>query len=143
MKKFRRCFARLALVPVLALGSSCAGVHTTLKCQAVKQPICFTSFVFDADGNLVQATPDRIKAHFTHRKRFWAMLWRSQPLTNPEWDLSEKLSAELSRANGDAIVNMTITAQDDGMMFFLTYLVPIIPSCQTVTVAGDVARFDQ
>jgi len=141
MKSSALFILRGVAVLCLFLCASCAGVKCSLKSDQVKQPVSFTPFVYDEKGNIVEATPDQIKAHFKFKKHFWAMLWRSYALTDPDWELSENLKNELSRANGDAIVNMTVRTHDDGMMFFVTYLMPIIPNCQTVTVEGDVARF--
>lgn len=141
MKLSALCFLRGMAALCLFLCSSCAGVKCTLKSDQIKQPVSFTPCVYDEKGHIVKASPDQIKAHFKFKRHFWAMLWRSYALTDPDWDLSESLKSELSRANGDAVVNMTVRTHDDGMMFFVTYVVPIIPNCQTVTVEGDVARF--
>ncbi|MCX5698765.1 MAG: hypothetical protein NTX01_03620 [Candidatus Omnitrophica bacterium] len=119
--------------------TSCAGVKCSINADRVDHPVSFTPCVYGAAGNVMRVSKQDTLKHFKIYKRCWAMLWRSVNITNNNWDISDKLTREMSSVNGDAIVNMTVLSQGDWWWYFSS-LLPIIPDYHTIVIEGDVVR---
>lgn len=130
----------LAIGCVTAL-TGCAGANCRITANAVPQPVSCTPCVYDASGNIVKTTPDEVVRHITFSKYKWTMLWMSVPLDGKNWDISTNLNEILQKTPGDAVVNVTVTAEScdffDGLV---ADLIPVIPSYSRTTVQGDIVR---
>jgi len=72
------------------------------------------------------------------------MLWTAVPLNNRNWDISTNLNEMLQSTPGDAVVNVTVTAEScDLFDGFIADLIPLIPSYTRTTVQGDIVRIPQ
>lgn len=127
-----------ALVGLSLMSASCAGVKCSVKADQVACPVSYTSYVYDTNGAVIRAAPQHVVKHFRIKKTFWAMLWRSCALTTPEWDASQALSAEVSAARGNAVVNLTVVSYGD-WWWMASSLLPILPDYHTIILDGDVA----
>ena len=117
----------------------CAGARGRITATRIEQPVSFTACVFDGDGKVVTVGQEDTLKHFKLKKRFWAVMWRCIGLNKKTWDISDALKDEISKANGDAVVNLTVASNGD-WWWWLSSLLPIIPDYHTVVVEGDVAR---
>ena len=72
------------------------------------------------------------------------MLWTSVRLNNTNWDISTNLNAMLQETPGNAVVNVTVTADSPDLLDgLLADIIPIIPSYSLVTVQGDIVQIPQ
>ncbi len=119
----------------------CAGGRATITANAIGPPVSFTNYVFTSTGQMRAAKPNEIVQHFKISKTTWTMFYRAITLGQKEWDVSAQLQEKLQQASGNAIVNLTVTADGPSMLvWYFAALVPILPSYVTTSLEGDVAR---
>jgi hypothetical protein len=134
---------KLAWIFPLLLLCGCAGADCKLSARSVRQPVSCTPCVYDATGRIHEAEKSEIVSHFTITKNKWTVLWKSVALGDANWDISPDLNAQLNRTPGNAVVNVTVTAEGCNLLqWYLAGLLPIIPSYVTVKVEGDVAQIN-
>ena len=141
MKALTHSLFAIACAMIMA---GCAGATCHVTANSVSQPVSYTPCVFDASGRIVKTTPQEVVRHVMFSKCNWTMLWMSVPLNNKNWDISTNLNQMLGQTPGDAVVNVTVTAEScDILDAWLAGLVPVIPSYSRVTVQGDIVRIPQ
>ena len=130
----------LLIVGVCVLLTGCAGARCRVTATNIDQPVSFSPCVFDSNGKVITAGEGDTLKHFKLKKKSWAILWRCISISNRSWDISDPLKNEISKANGDAVVNLTVASTSDWWWYF-SALIPIIPDYHSVVVEGDVVRF--
>jgi hypothetical protein len=134
----------LPAITCMIVLTGCAGARCHVTANSVPQPVSCTSCVFDASGKIVKTTSREVVRHITLSKYNWTMLWMSVSLNGRNWDISTNLNEMLQKTPGDAVVNVTVTAEScDLFDGFVAGLIPVIPSYSRVTVQGDIVRIPQ
>ena len=130
----------ITVVCLLALLlSACAGARCRITASSIQEPVSFTSYLYDDQGELKKIGEEDIVRHFEFQKRNWSMLWRLVDLSDRNWDISDRLKSEIEMDGGEAIVNLRVTASSDWMGIFTAW-VPVIPNYILIRVEGNVVR---
>jgi hypothetical protein len=99
-----------------------------------------TRAVYDSSARVV--VPTEVLGHFAFRWRSWSIFWGEKALGEPARDISAELEREIAALSGDAIVNLTVAAEDHPLLL-PALLVPLVPTAVTVIVEGDVVSLPQ
>ena len=134
----------LFFLPCAMLLTGCAGGICKVTANSVAQPVSCTARVFDASGRIVEAQPNQVVQHVTMDRSKWTVLWEILPLNGRKWDISNELNAMLKKTPGNAVVNLTVTAQgcNPVQQIFAVFL-PVIPCYVHVVVHGDIVQIPQ
>ena len=68
----------------------------------------------------------------------WSMLWTLVPLSNRTRDISDLVNAEVEKANGNAVVNLSMKSAI--CVSNVITVVGLLPGCTDVEIAGDIIR---
>jgi hypothetical protein len=123
------------LAALLICLCGCTGSNRMVTARSVPQPVSCTGSVYDADGKIRTATHQDVVRHVELTKKRWSTLWGLVPFSRYEWDLSLELEKQLQETSGDAIVNLTVQADEgDSGLTAISFVTGIIPSYSEVKV---------
>ena len=125
-------------VACLAL-AGCAGGMGIIKAEDIEYPVSLSKSVFDHAGKPVIPTTGAVVGRFSFSLSQWTLLFTLVKLSGVERDISARLKQEIEAHGGNAIVNLTVTGRTD-LFWYITSLVPILPTSCKITIAGDVVR---
>jgi hypothetical protein len=129
----------LALAAALA-GMGCAGARTRVVAPRAEVPVSLSHAVRDADGELVPRERREVVGQLHDERLAWGLLYSAVKLT-PEKDISDEVNAQVTRAGGDAVVNVRIRTNGCAWNYFPVFsALPFWPGCAKVTVDGDIIR---
>lgn len=137
---FRALAAATAAMGVFLAASGCAGASGRIVATGVEQPVSFTPSVYTPSGAVFTAGPQDVLGHVSFGRHNWAMFWRALDLGDTTWDLGPELREAIAQYDGDAVVNLTVTAKSDPFIWYFGYLVPIIPDYVHMVAEADVVR---
>lgn len=122
---------------------SCAGSRASVNFERAEFPISMSRAVPDVEGRILSTEDQEVVGHFTASKRGWSVLWTLINLS--DIDFSEDVNNQVRSAAGDAIVNVTISAElptfpDEIPGLFFLHWLPIWPGSVRVDLDGDIVR---
>lgn len=117
--------------------SSCTMVNCRIEAENVEKPLSYTPCVYDSKGRVIECSEKNIIEHFKTKKRVWAILWGTVNFSGKEWDISEEMENKILKADGDAIVNMTVDSQSD-WWWYISSFIPIMPNYNLIVIEGDI-----
>lgn len=128
-------------VVTLAMGVvGCSGSRSHVVAPSAKYPVSMSDGVRKADGTLLPDEEKKLVGGFSYDYKAWGMLWRIFSFTGDR-DISEEVNEQVARANGDAIVNLSVKSESCTWNLFT--LIGILPDCSTVTVRGHIIKAEE
>ncbi|MBI4055259.1 MAG: hypothetical protein HY402_03910 [Elusimicrobia bacterium] len=125
--------AALLLTALLAFGSGCTFYKVHLQASRAGYP---TSLSDHLHG--VETLP---AAHFSQKVRQWGFLWGVVALGGP--DVAEVIDRQVQLAGGHGIANLRFRTGQDFTDFLVAILTAGILFSRSVTVEGDVVRYQE
>lgn len=122
----------------LAIGAiGCSGSRSHVVAPSAQYPVSMSDGVRNTDGKLLPDEHKKLVGGFSYDYKAWGMLWRIFSFTGDR-DISEEVNDQIKRANGDAIVNLSVKAESCTWNIFT--LIGIFPDCSTVRVRGHIIK---
>ena len=130
--------ARILTVAALALSCAACGTRSYIVADEARYPISMSSGVRDEQGRLVP--PDRLQKLGTLKDDYTtcSMLWTLIPLKGRTRDISELVNEEVSKREGEAVVNLRVEAS--AIVTSALTLIGILPDCNDVRIRGDIVE---
>ncbi len=130
----------LALTPLLLL-SSCTGTRSWVDAPNANYPVSFSPSVRDSNGDIVSDEQLQKLGTFTHEHKSRHMLFGLIPLSKRHNDLSDEINEQVSKLNGQAIVNLKVQDFEGAWNMFGTMpFMGIPPIVNVVKIRGDIVR---
>jgi len=131
------------MMAIVLAGSTAGCAMASVRMHAGSDPtgpISLTATVYDPAGEPLRVGDGlEVVAHFDHSERIWSLLFGAVPVSG-DIDVTSIANAEMAKANGVAVVNLTIETTSNGMVKYIGSLVPILPMYVFTRIEGDVVR---
>lgn len=130
--------SRQLLAVAVLLSCTACGTRSYIVADESKYPISLSSVVRDEQGRVLQ--PNELEKLGTLKDDYTtcSMLWTIIPLKSRTRDISELVNEEVSKREGEAVVNLRVEAS--AMVSSVLSLFGVLPDCNTVRVRGDIVQ---
>lgn len=117
----------------------CAGSRSRITAPSVKYPISLSPAIRNIDGTIFKED-DLVKVgKFYYKYITVFMLWTAIPLSHIKHDISNAVNEQIEKAGGDAIINLTVKNEGDGLAGFTSIIsLGLLPSSSSIEIKGDI-----
>jgi hypothetical protein len=128
------------LVLFLLLTSCVSGSKARISLEEARVPVSMSRTVRDENGNLLKLGELEKVGKFNTTLLSWSILYKSVPLSGKK-DISLDVNDQVSKVNGEALVNTTIECRSCGLINLpVLSVLPFWPTCSIINANADIVR---
>ena len=129
-----------ALAPIAAnfLATACGGARTNVRADKAEYPLSMSQGLRGESGALLAAGDKQEVGSFELDYKAWSASWTLVGISNNDRDISSEVNAQVAKAGGDAIIDLTVNTGHCMWNYFT--VVGLFPDCANVSIRGSIVK---
>lgn len=115
-----------------------------IEFKSLTYPASMSGYLYSPDGKIL-SVGNGLKSisRFSYEKRYWNVVYSLVQLSNSN-DYVDAMNSAIKAVAGDGMVYVDFTVEQGALNnFILLNLLPVWPTNSTITIQGDIVKYDK